>query len=211
MNISLFIIIICLLGETCTFGAPQNSNGSPTPPSNDDDINVNLIKKFMQTFKHIHLVTLLVCPSSSAQPQQSSKKLLINVTKQLMAAGLLIKVSDIDLVAITSTTTTATTITTRQLKQPPDVINDPTLNASMFPSTTMSNMLKSGDFKQAVVLQLSCRKSKFILQQVFCKSFTRKNVDDINTNALYFFHLAEIYLTERFFHRIEFGSIAFVR
>lgn len=154
-------------------------------------INENLIIHFVKTFKHINLATLLVCPSSTTaaltetdgngngdaktttrSEQQSYTKLLINISKHLMAASILIKATDIDLAS-------------EKVEQHEDITSSDMLekgpnqnlesNGSsiccMSRKMTISpsvvpNMLKSGDFKQAVVLQLSCQKSKFILQQV---------------------------------------------
>lgn len=154
-------------------------------------LNENLIIHFVKTFKHINLATLLVCPSSTTvsftendgngdsasktttrTEQQSYTKLLINISKHLMAASILIKATDIDLasekVGQHEDITSSDVVERGQyqkLETNSSSICCMSRKMTISPSV-VSNMLKSGDFKQAVVLQLSCQKSKFILQQV---------------------------------------------
>lgn len=163
-------------------------------------INENLIIHFVKTFKHINLATLLVCPSSTTvsltenngngdggatktttrTEQQSYTKLLINISKHLMAASILIKATDIDLASVKvgqrkdiTSGATSKSISIDVLERGPNQKLETNGSSICCMSKKMtispsvvSNMLKSGDFKQAVVLQLSCQKSKFILQQV---------------------------------------------
>lgn len=170
-------------------------------------INENLIINFLKTYKHINLATLLLCPctqynaddaggcgvvcdgtvlytdgatSNATNVTQSSTKLLINISKHLMAASILIKASDIDLMLenVQAQEGDQVVYDTNKNKQEQwdDIISETssrpirttTWGSSvwMLPSDILSNMLKSGDFKQSIVLDLNCRKSKFILQQV---------------------------------------------
>lgn len=208
MQILKFVVLLFL---TCLLGSSlASSNERHQIPENNHInydqqsrwINENLIIHFVQTFKHINLATLLVCPSSTTTvsftenddngngaaktttrtEQQSYTKLLINISKHLMAASILIKATDIDLASekVSQHEDITNSASSRSSSSSSDVLErGPNqkletngssiccMNKKMTTSpSVVSNMLKSGDFKQAVVLQLSCQKSKFILQQV---------------------------------------------
>lgn len=192
---------IVLLLLFCSRGSSNDRQQIPKANHHQQGhwINENLIIHFVKTFKHINLATLLVCQSSTTvslttndgngdgdaktttgAEQQSSSKLLINISKHLMAASILMKATDIDLVSekvvqpedyISSATgrSSSSDVLERGLNQKQETNGSSICcmrrKMTISPSV-VSNMLKSGDFKQAVVLQLSCQKSKFILQQV---------------------------------------------
>lgn len=91
----------------------------------------------------------------------------INVAKHLMAAGILIKAWNIDsfrgdAVAAQPTSGTAATLPINR-----KVFNGNTGDSDKRAvAARLHSMLNCGTFKQAIVLDLTCRKSKWVLQQV---------------------------------------------
>lgn len=198
MLILQLVVLLCLTCLRSSSLAISNDN-QRIPETNHNPIirhyqqghwiNENLIIHFVKTFKHINLATLLVCPSSTMvsltendvngdsasktttrTEQQSYTKLLINISKHLMAASILIKATDIDLASVKvgqheDISDVLERGPNQKLETNGSSICCMSRKMTISP-TVVSNMLKSGDFKQAVVLQLSCQKSKFILQQV---------------------------------------------
>lgn len=160
------------------FSEPTLNSGIFYPRSS-----VDLIVKFFKTYKHIKRLTLFLCDDSSTHfsipihfdynGMQSMKfdKLKLKqqhelygncclnfqqIVKYLMASGNFFIKGDGNIDATMFTTSGYGC-------NNGDILNE---KLNTIYAYSLTEMLKSGDFKQGVVLDLRCHQSRFILQQV---------------------------------------------
>lgn len=202
---------------------------------------VDLIVNFFKTYKHIKRITLFLCDNTSAHlsvsirvPFDSHRNMMSSakvewqtfeqnhehhengclnfqqIVKYLMASGNFLIKGDgnIDATRFTTTTTTVG-----------NACNMDTEYGKLDSDNTYSlrDMLKSGDFKQGVIIDLRCRQSRFILQQVNKKKILCRQsliiICIINTrfiislmqfclNSCYFVEIDIFLLTKSKFHKI---------
>ena len=137
------------------FSAIKAATPSTAHQAQYQTINENVIKHFLKRYKHIYVATLLACPSDT-----SNYLKFVNIEKHLMAAGISIKAVDIDSTSTSTSSVFGGRRNANFIDESGDVQN---VAAAAYDNNIL---LKSGDLKQAVVLDLTCSNSQFVLQQV---------------------------------------------
>lgn len=164
------LLILSILSSICavTTGAISDFESCQTASNNIfyRKSTVDLIVSFFKTYKHIKRITLFMCDNtsdstripfdyhrnaiSSANVEQNRCLNFQQIVKYLMASGNFLIKADGNVDA-----------------RPFSTVGD-ACDKDMNPDNAYRvwDMLKSGDFKQGVVIDTRCRQSRFILQQV---------------------------------------------